>query len=104
MRHSEVAKNGPVVPKAYSFLLLKHSFASPDWDGFATRRIGLEMQSPWAGHLLSGRKTVETRQYDLPKTLLNRRIEVLESRKGKDGGEGARALEAASCEGTAFTY
>ena len=64
----------------------------PDWDGFKDKPVGLEMQRPWAGHLLLGRKTIETRQYDLPRALLNRRIEVLESRKGEDGvsslGEG----------------
>lgn len=64
----------------------------PDWDGFKDRPVGLEMQRPWAGHLLEGRKTIETRQYDLPRALLNRRIEVLESRRGQDGvsslGEG----------------
>ena len=40
------------------------------------------MQSPWAGLLLEGKKTIETRAYDLPPALLGKRIELLQSRQG----------------------
>eukprot|EP00957_Ditylum_brightwellii_P050269 3812301-Ditylum_brightwellii.AAC.1 len=56
-----------------------------DWKGWNNQKFGLEMQHPWAGHLLDGRKTIETRAYDLPPSLLGKRIEILETRKGKAG-------------------
>ncbi|KAL3787611.1 hypothetical protein ACHAWO_005967 [Cyclotella atomus] len=65
------------------------------WQGWAEagRKFGLEMQCPYAEHLISGRKTIETRGYALPTHLLTRssddseqvRIEILESEAGKDG-------------------
>eukprot|EP01084_Bolivina_argentea_P261114 441133_1 len=55
------------------------------WNGFKTRKIGLEMQKPWALYILSGKKSIETRSYSLPEALLNRKIEILESEKGIDG-------------------
>mmetsp|Transcript_3961 Transcript_3961/g.5401 ORF Transcript_3961/g.5401 Transcript_3961/m.5401 type:complete len:309 (+) Transcript_3961:423-1349(+) len=48
-------------------------------------RIGLEMQSPWAKLLLEGRKTIETRAYNLPKDLIGQKIQILQSRKGHEG-------------------
>ena len=54
-------------------------------------QFGLEMQSPYALYLLSGRKSIETRGYPLPAALLQRndeneiRIDILESESGKDG-------------------
>ena len=56
-------------------------------------QFGLEMQSPYANHLLTGRKTIETRGYPLPAALLQNndetddeiRIDILESESGKDG-------------------
>ncbi|KAL3774655.1 hypothetical protein HJC23_002464 [Cyclotella cryptica] len=60
------------------------------------RLFGLEMQRPYAGHLLSGRKSIETRGYDLPTPLLTKvdrdcdgyveevRIDILESERGLD--------------------
>lgn len=56
--------------------------------------FGLEMQCPYAEHLLSGRKVIETRGYSLPSALLTDmsctgsspvRISILESKAGKDG-------------------
>ncbi|KAL7479915.1 hypothetical protein ACHAW6_005632 [Cyclotella cf. meneghiniana] len=61
------------------------------------RRFGLEMQCPYAEHLLSGRKSIETRGYALPTPLLTKvdcdsdgcakevRIDILESKRGQDG-------------------
>jgi hypothetical protein len=40
------------------------------------------MQSPWASLLLQGKKTIETRAYDLPPALLGKRIDILESKQG----------------------
>ena len=58
---------------------------SSDWQGWQKHTFGLEMQVPWAGALIDGRKTIETRSYDLPSALLNRRIVILESPKGQAG-------------------
>lgn len=67
------------------------------WQGCdASSHYGLEMQFPYSQHLLSGRKTIETRGYALPTPLLTKvdkndessveiRIDVLESEKGQDG-------------------
>ena len=56
------------------------------WNGWESqRKFGLEMQEPWAGHLLSGLKQVETRAYPLPPSLIGKRIEILESKSGIDG-------------------
>ena len=57
-------------------------------------QFGLEMQCPYAEHLLDGRKVIETRGYSLPSALLTDiscsrsspvRISILESKAGKDG-------------------
>ncbi|KAL7538554.1 hypothetical protein ACHAXR_009542 [Thalassiosira sp. AJA248-18] len=68
------------------------------WQGWADaatnhRQFGLELQSPFAAHVLNGRKTIETRAYALPPDLLSRnnengegvKIDILESEKGQDG-------------------
>ena len=54
--------------------------------------FGLEMQKPYSGHLLCGRKTIKTCAYHLPSAFLSDggndsevRIEILESEKGLDG-------------------
>lgn len=52
------------------------------WEGWGKCDFGLEMQSPWAGLLLEGKKTIETRAYDLPPALLGRRIDILQSKTG----------------------
>lgn len=68
-----------------------HSKA-PSWPGWsdANAHFGLEMQSPFANHLLTGTKTIETRAYALPPALLSvadkeEKIHILESVKGQDG-------------------
>lgn len=58
---------------------------SYDWTGWNSRDFALEMQQPWAKYLLEGRKTIETRAYDLPSALLGRKILILESKPGEDG-------------------
>jgi hypothetical protein len=57
----------------------------PTWSGWTAHQFGLEMQRPWAGLLLSGRKTIETRAYDLPPSLLRKRILIIETPKGDSG-------------------
>jgi hypothetical protein len=58
---------------------------SDDWSGWKQDAFGLEMQRPWAGALLDGKKTIETRAYDLPPGLLGRRIMILQSPSGRAG-------------------
>jgi alpha-ketoglutarate-dependent dioxygenase FTO len=54
-----------------------------DWSGWTDFEFALELQSPWAEELLSGRKSIETRAYSLPVALLDRKIYVLESPQGQ---------------------
>lgn len=49
------------------------------------RRVGLELQRPWASLVLDGTKTVETRSYPLPAALLGRPVAVLETQEGTAG-------------------
>jgi alpha-ketoglutarate-dependent dioxygenase FTO len=58
---------------------------SPTWKGWKDGMFGLELQSPWAEHLLQGEKTIETRLYDLPAALIGRRIDILRSVPGTAG-------------------
>ena len=55
------------------------------WKGWNSIKVGLEMQEPWAGLLLKGKKSIETRAYDIPKILIGKKIDILESKRGKDG-------------------
>jgi hypothetical protein len=43
------------------------------------------MQDPWAGLLLDGSKTIETRAYNLPPGLIGKRISILQSSCGQAG-------------------
>jgi len=64
-----------------------------EWDGWnSSKRFGLEMQDPFAGLLLDGKKTIETRAYDLPVSLIGKKVEVLESKSGKDGVSGLQDI------------
>ena len=58
------------------------SLRPADWDGWSDRSFALEMQEPWAGRLLSGKKTIEVRAYALPADLIGRRIYILQSAQG----------------------
>ena len=55
------------------------------WQGWKVHDFALEMQEPWAQHLLHGRKTIETRAYNLPPALLGRKIWILQSTAGQAG-------------------
>jgi FTO catalytic domain/FTO C-terminal domain len=59
-----------------------------DWIGWGqsgATQFGLEMQSPWAEALLEGRKSIETRSYNLPPALIGQRIAILQSPRGTAG-------------------
>lgn len=58
---------------------------SPDWSGWKVHAFGLEMQDPWARHVLTGAKSIETRSYDLPPALIGKKIAILQSRQGRAG-------------------
>lgn len=55
----------------------------PDWAD--EPRVGLEVQEPFCGMLLAGRKSVETRSYALPAALLGRPVELVRSGEGVAG-------------------
>lgn len=67
-----------------SFSLSDHQ-KDMNWKGWKSLSVGLEMQEPWAGLLLRGKKKIETRAYDLPKFLFGRKIDILQTKHGKDG-------------------
>ena len=57
------------------------------WQGWAEaeRKFVLEMQHPFSVLVVSGKKTIETRSYPLPDALLNVKIWIIESEKGRAG-------------------
>lgn len=57
----------------------KHHRRSHSWDGWKDGQFALEVQKPWAEWMLNGHKTTETRAYDLPPALWNRKLWILES-------------------------
>jgi hypothetical protein len=52
------------------------------------RTYGLELQEPFAELLISGKKTIETRLYPLPESLLYKHVVIIESSKGEEGRSG----------------
>ena len=60
----------------------------PLWEGWTLSKFGLELQEPWAGLLVDGKKTIETRAYALPEALLGKKVQILQSRKGCVGKSG----------------
>ena len=80
--------NYSILPKIQSYITMetdKHT-KSLTWDGWSSSTtFGLEMQHPWAGLLLEGKKTIETRNYNLPKNLIGKKIYILETKSGIDG-------------------
>jgi hypothetical protein len=55
------------------------------WAGWADDEFGLELQEPWAAAVVEGRKPIETRSYDLPPSLLGKRILIIQSPALKPG-------------------
>jgi len=59
---------------------------SLSWGGWGNiYSVALEIQRPWSDFLLEGSKAIETRNYDLPKALIGKRIQILETKPGEDG-------------------
>ena len=58
------------------------------WPGWGQNQFGLELQQPWAADVVEGRKPIETRSYDLPPSLIGKRIMIIESPAGKPGVSG----------------
>ncbi len=54
-------------------------------EALSNRLFGLELQQPFSGMVMSGMKTIETRSYPLPSSLLYKHICLIESKPGKDG-------------------
>ncbi len=46
--------------------------------------VGLHVQWPWSEYLLNGRKTIETRSYQLPKKYYGQELALIET-PGRDG-------------------
>eukprot|EP00980_Cylindrotheca_fusiformis_P008195 scaffold1736_cov127-Cylindrotheca_fusiformis.AAC.9 len=61
---------------------------SLDWSGWSRFVFGLELQEPWAQAVVEGKKPIETRSYDLPPSLLGKRVMILQSPAGKAGVSG----------------
>lgn len=61
--------------------------AKSTWSGWNIpgRTFGLELQHPWAAAIADGRKMIETRLYELPPSLIGKKIMILESCSGKTG-------------------
>mmetsp|Transcript_16117 Transcript_16117/g.44607 ORF Transcript_16117/g.44607 Transcript_16117/m.44607 type:complete len:924 (-) Transcript_16117:1257-4028(-) len=58
-----------------------------DWAGWAESGniFALELQQPWAGAIVDGKKLIETRSYTLPPSLIGKKIMILESATGQAG-------------------
>lgn len=54
---------------------------------------GINIQWPWSEHLLNGSKTIETRSYQLPESLKNIELAVIET-PGPNGKKNAGILKA----------
>jgi len=58
-----------------------------EWPGWGSQQVelGLEMQCPWAEALIDGRKSIETRAYELPPGLIGKWIAIIQTPRGKAG-------------------
>mmetsp|Transcript_3807 Transcript_3807/g.9991 ORF Transcript_3807/g.9991 Transcript_3807/m.9991 type:complete len:917 (+) Transcript_3807:110-2860(+) len=66
----------------------EHSHSKPiDWSGWNSvdQIFGLELQNPWAGLVVDGKKSIETRSYALPPSLIGKKIMIIESCSGQAG-------------------
>lgn len=67
-----------------------HKFVSAnnkpsDWVGWGRHQFGLELQAPFAKAVVNGQKSIETRSYNLPASLIGVRIFIIESPAGSAG-------------------
>jgi alpha-ketoglutarate-dependent dioxygenase FTO len=58
-----------------------------DWSGWSSLNqvFGLELQHPWAGAVVDGKKSIETRSYTLPPSLIGKKIMIIQSSSGQAG-------------------
>ena len=80
--------NSPKPDSALSKESLQNDHAKPlDWPGWSStdQVFGLELQHPWAGAVVDGTKSIETRSYALPPSLIGKKIMVIESSSGQAG-------------------
>jgi hypothetical protein len=56
-----------------------------DWVGWEKLEFALELQEPWAGAVVDGKKKIETRQYNLPPALIGKRVLIMQSCSGQAG-------------------
>eukprot|EP00532_Pseudo-nitzschia_australis_P010831 CAMPEP_0168237480 /NCGR_PEP_ID=MMETSP0140_2-20121125/20245_1 /TAXON_ID=44445 /ORGANISM="Pseudo-nitzschia australis, Strain 10249 10 AB" /LENGTH=378 /DNA_ID=CAMNT_0008171189 /DNA_START=604 /DNA_END=1740 /DNA_ORIENTATION=+ len=58
-----------------------------NWSGWGASEniFGLELQHPWAGAVVDGKKLIETRSYTLPPSLIGKKIMIVESTSGEAG-------------------
>lgn len=58
-----------------------------DWSGWSSLNqvFGLELQNPWAGAVVDGKKYIETRSYTLPHSLIGKKIMIIQSSSGQAG-------------------
>jgi hypothetical protein len=61
---------------------------SLEWSGWSQNDFGLELQEPWAAAVIEGRKLIETRSYNLPPSLVGKRVVIIQSPAGKPGVSG----------------
>ena len=61
-----------------------------DWSswGSVDEVFGLELQDPWAGAVVDGEKSIETRAYALPPSLIGKRIMIIQTSSGQAGVSG----------------
>ncbi|MBI4041864.1 MAG: hypothetical protein HY391_00145 [Deltaproteobacteria bacterium] len=50
---------------------------------------GINIQYPWSQHILSGKKTIETRTYPIPRKFIGQELAIIET-PGKEGNFKAR--------------
>ena len=58
-----------------------------DWSGWNSddQVFGLELQHPWAGAVVDGKKSIETRAYALPPCLVGKKVMIIQSPSGQAG-------------------
>ena len=80
--------NAPKLDSAVSKEVFESDHAKPsDWSGWNSNDqvFGLELQHPWAAAVVDGSKTIETRSYALPPSLVGKKIMIIESSSGQAG-------------------
>ena len=57
------------------------------WSGWESieQAFGLELQDPWAGAVVDGKKLIETRSYSLPPSLIGKKIMIIQFSSGQAG-------------------